>query len=141
MLVIGKTIGGGIPVGSLRHSPRRSADRIPASIAVEDADVGGVGGTLAGYALSMAAIRATLTEVLTDEAFERMIPLGERWAAGVDDVIARAARPVARDPARLPAPSTTSCPTAAAQRRRAVAARRPRARAVPPPLRDEPAAC
>ena len=49
--------------------------------------MGGIGGTLAGYALSMAALRATLSEVLTDEAFARMIPLAERWAAGVDEVI------------------------------------------------------
>ena len=35
----------------------------------------------------MAAIRATLTEVLTDEAFARMLPLGERWADGADGVI------------------------------------------------------
>ncbi len=46
-----------------------------------------MGGTLAGNALSMAAIRATLTEVLTDEAFERMLPLGERWADGAGGVI------------------------------------------------------
>ena len=47
----------------------------------------GVGGTLAGYALSLAAVRATLGEVLTEAAFERMIPLAERWAAGVNDAI------------------------------------------------------
>ena len=69
------------------RSPRSSASGSRRSIPEEDADVGGVGGTLAGNALSMAAIRATLTEVLTDEAFERMLPLGERWAAGVDGVI------------------------------------------------------
>ena len=39
-------------------------------------DVGGIGGTLAGNALSLAAMRATLEQVLTDEAFEHMIPLG-----------------------------------------------------------------
>jgi glutamate-1-semialdehyde aminotransferase len=54
----------------------------------ERTDVGGVGGTLAGYALSLAAIRATLGEVLTDDAFGRMIPLAERWEAGVNEVIA-----------------------------------------------------
>ena len=54
------------------------------SIAVEDSDVGGIGGTLAGYALSLAAMRATLGEVLTADAFERMIPLAERWEAGVE---------------------------------------------------------
>src|SRR4051794_15368538 len=33
----------------------------------------GVGGTLAGNALSLAAMRATLSEVLTEEAFASMI--------------------------------------------------------------------
>jgi glutamate-1-semialdehyde aminotransferase len=58
-------------------------ERIKKSIELEDIDVGGVGGTLAGNALSLAAMRATLTGVLTDEAFERMLPLGQRWADGV----------------------------------------------------------
>jgi glutamate-1-semialdehyde 2,1-aminomutase len=86
LLTIGKTIGGGIPAGAYGFT-EETGQRIRASIAWEDADVGGIGGTLAGNALSMAAIRATLTEVLTDEAFGRMLPLGERWAAGVDGVI------------------------------------------------------
>jgi glutamate-1-semialdehyde 2,1-aminomutase len=82
MLVIGKTIGGGIPSAAYGFSPEVAA-RVRGSIAVEDSDVGGIGGTLAGYALSLAATRATLDEVLTAEAFERMIPLAERWEAGV----------------------------------------------------------
>ena len=49
--------------------------------------MGGIGGTLAGYALSLTAIRATLDEVLTDAAFAAMLPLGERWAAGVERVL------------------------------------------------------
>ena len=85
MLVIGKTIGGGIPAGTYGMTTA-IADRVRASLP-ERADVGGIGGTLAGYALSTAAIRATLGEVLTDEAFSRMIPLAERWEAGVNDVI------------------------------------------------------
>jgi len=85
MLVIGKTIGGGIPVGTYGMS-HAVADRIRVSLPPR-ADVGGIGGTLAGYALSLAAVRATLGEVLTDEAFERMIPLAERWEAGVNEVI------------------------------------------------------
>ncbi len=88
MLTIGKTIGGGIPAGAYGFT-EELADRIRASIAWEDSDVGGIGGTLAGNALSMAAIRATLTQVLTDDAFARMLPLGERWAGGVDGVIRR----------------------------------------------------
>jgi glutamate-1-semialdehyde 2,1-aminomutase len=91
-VVIGKTIGGGIPSAAYGFSPD-IADRIRGSIAVEDSDVGGIGGTLAGYALSLAATRATLGEVLTVEAFERMIPLAERWEAGVRGVIADAGVP------------------------------------------------
>jgi glutamate-1-semialdehyde aminotransferase len=87
ILVIGKTIGGGIPAGTYGMSADVAA-RVRASWPPR-ADVGGVGGTLAGYALSLAAIRATLGEVLTDAAFARMIPLAERWEAGVNDVIAR----------------------------------------------------
>jgi glutamate-1-semialdehyde 2,1-aminomutase len=87
MLVIGKTIGGGIPAAAYGMSAS-IGDRVRASIPLEESDVGGIGGTLAGYALSLAAVRATLAEVLTDAAFERMIPLAERWAAGVDSVIA-----------------------------------------------------
>ena len=41
------------------------AERVRGSIEVEDYDVGGIGRTLAGYALSLAATRATLGEVLT----------------------------------------------------------------------------
>src|SRR5450759_2414704 len=36
-------------------------------------DMGGVGGTLAGNPLSIAATRATLEHVLTDDAFTQMI--------------------------------------------------------------------
>ena len=54
---------------------------------LEASDVGGIGGTLSGNALSLAAMRATLENVLTDEAFERMIALGERFEAGVGEVI------------------------------------------------------
>ena len=54
---------------------------------LEVTDVGGIGGTLSGNALSLAAMRATLENVLTDEAFERMIALGERFEAGVREVI------------------------------------------------------
>jgi glutamate-1-semialdehyde 2,1-aminomutase len=86
MLTIGKTIGGGIPAGAYGFT-EEVGDRIRESIPWEDSDVGGIGGTLAGNALTLAAIRATLAEVLTDEAFERMIPLAERWAAGVTGVL------------------------------------------------------
>ena len=85
-VTIGKTIGGGIPAAAYGFT-EEVGDRIRRSIDREDSDVGGIGGTLAGNALSLAAIRATLTEVLTDEAFARMIPLAERWEAGVNAVL------------------------------------------------------
>jgi glutamate-1-semialdehyde 2,1-aminomutase len=85
MLVIGKTIGGGIPAGTYGMS-HAIAERVRASLP-ERADIGGIGGTLAGYALSTAAIRATLGEVLTEAAFGVMIPLAERWEAGANEVI------------------------------------------------------
>jgi glutamate-1-semialdehyde 2,1-aminomutase len=85
-LTIGKTIGGGIPAAAYGFT-EAVAERVSASIAREDCDVGGIGGTLAGNALSLAAIRATLSEVLTDEAFARMIPLAERFETGVNGVL------------------------------------------------------
>jgi glutamate-1-semialdehyde 2,1-aminomutase len=86
ILVIGKTIGGGIPVGTYGFSAELG-DRINTMLEPDNSDVGGVGGTLAGYALSLAAVRATLGEVLTEAAFARMIPLAERWTAGVQAAI------------------------------------------------------
>jgi glutamate-1-semialdehyde 2,1-aminomutase len=86
LLTIGKTLGAGIPSAAYGLSAEL-ADRIYANTDYETADVGGTGGTLAGNALSLAAMRATLGEVLTDEAFTRMIGLGERFEAGVQAVI------------------------------------------------------
>ena len=88
VLTIGKTIAGGIPAAAYGFS-EEVAERIEALIPEETSDVGGVGGTLAANVLSLAAMRATLGEVLTDAAFERMIALGERFEAGVEEVIER----------------------------------------------------
>jgi glutamate-1-semialdehyde 2,1-aminomutase len=101
MLVFGKAIGGGIPAAAYGFSDE-VAERIgnPQSAAgdgtiqkLEDCDVGGIGGTLAGNALSLAAMRATLSKVLTQEAFDRMIPMAERWAEGVARAIVEAELP------------------------------------------------
>jgi len=86
ILVFGKAIGAGIP-GAAYGFSREVADRITAHQSLEDSDVGGIGGTLAGNALSLAAMRATLTKVLTKDAFDRMIPLAERWTTGVAKAI------------------------------------------------------
>jgi glutamate-1-semialdehyde 2,1-aminomutase len=86
LLTIGKPIGSGVPSGAYGCT-REVAERILASVSIREADVGGVGGTLAGNALSLAAMRATLSQVLTEEAYSRMIPLAERFERGVQGVI------------------------------------------------------
>jgi glutamate-1-semialdehyde 2,1-aminomutase len=86
LVTIGKAIAGGIPCGAYGMS-RELADRLAARDDLDLVDVGGVGGTLAGNALSVAATRATLEEVLTDEAFVSMSALAARFAAGVQRVI------------------------------------------------------
>jgi glutamate-1-semialdehyde 2,1-aminomutase len=85
-VTIGKAIGGGIPIGAYGLSAELGAS-VEALDAVDLVDVGGVGGTLAGNALSLAAARATLGEVLTEEAFEAMMALCDRFVAGVRTVL------------------------------------------------------
>ncbi|MGA9042607.1 MAG: aspartate aminotransferase family protein [Terriglobales bacterium] len=85
-LVFGKPIAGGVP-GAAYGFSKEVAQCISDLQNLEDCDTGGIGGTLAGNALSLAAMRATLTKVLTKEAFERMMPLAERWTAGVQKTI------------------------------------------------------
>ncbi len=89
LLTIGKSIGAGIPVAAYGFSAElagRLEELLPAD---ERADTGGIGGTVAASVLSLAATRATLAEVLTGDAFERMISLGERFEAGVATTIER----------------------------------------------------
>ena len=75
IFVIGKSIGGGIPSGAYGIT-QDLADRIMNSPDADLEDVGGVGGTLAGNVLSTAAMRATLGEVLTPDAFAHMTRAG-----------------------------------------------------------------
>jgi glutamate-1-semialdehyde 2,1-aminomutase len=86
LLTIGKTLGAGVPSAAYGLT-QEIADRVVAGTFWHEADVGGVGGTLAGNALSLAAMRATLSEVLTDEAFDRMEELAVRFTDGVQGVI------------------------------------------------------
>jgi glutamate-1-semialdehyde 2,1-aminomutase len=83
---IGKALAAGIPVGTFGMT-QAVADAIKAQIEIEKIDTGGIGGTLAGNILALAAMRATLTEVLTEANFAKMIELGDRWADGVDAAI------------------------------------------------------
>jgi glutamate-1-semialdehyde 2,1-aminomutase len=85
-LTIGKAIGGGFPTGAYGMQ-KDVAEQIKQKVELEVIDTGGVGGTLAANALSLAAMKATLSKVLTAENFERMIKLGNRWADGVEQSI------------------------------------------------------
>ena len=85
-LTIGKAIAGGIPTGTFGMT-QAIAESIKSMVELEIIDTGGIGGTLAGNALSLASMRATLTQVLTQENFNRMIELGTRWSDGVDAAI------------------------------------------------------
>jgi glutamate-1-semialdehyde 2,1-aminomutase len=86
IVTIGKAMGGGVPVGAYGLSAALAAailDRDDLDLV----DMGGVGGTLAGNALSLAATRATLEHVLTDSAFAGMTALATRFTDAVTTVI------------------------------------------------------
>ena len=88
-LTIGKPLASGVPAACYGMSAE-VGERVQTFMeTLPTTDVGGVGGTLSGNALSLATMRATLEHVLTEEAFKRMIALGERWANGVKDAIER----------------------------------------------------
>jgi glutamate-1-semialdehyde 2,1-aminomutase len=92
MFVIGKPIGSGLP-GATYGFTEDVAARITARMELDVCDTGGIGGTLAGNALSAAAMRATLEHVLTDTAFAHMIAMGDRFTDGVRSVIAERGLP------------------------------------------------
>jgi glutamate-1-semialdehyde 2,1-aminomutase len=92
LLVVGKLVGGGVPAAAYGLSPEM-AERVERVGTVAESDTSGIGGTLAGNALSLAAMRATLEEVLTPAFYARAIPLAEAFAAGVESVLAERALP------------------------------------------------
>ena len=96
-LVVGKSIAAGVPLAAYGMRDEIAALIAPPEEArvVSGAVVDEVatGGTLFGNALSMAAGRAALLEVLTPDAFARTAALGERMGAGLRAAIERAALP------------------------------------------------
>jgi glutamate-1-semialdehyde aminotransferase len=93
----GKSLGGGIAIGAygLSEALARQLEESPSLPGAPPESVGGVatGGTLYANALAMAAARATLTHVLTDEAHARAAALGARLADGIDAAFAAAGLP------------------------------------------------
>ena len=92
MVVVGKPIGGGIPAAAYGMS-LALAERLDGPMLGHDIDVAGVGGTLTGSALALAAVRATLSVALREEDFAVAIPLAERFTAGVAGVIEHSGLP------------------------------------------------
>lgn len=92
LFVIGKLVASGIPAAAYGLSAE-VAERVNRIAAVDESDTSGIGGTLAGNALSLLAMRVTLEEVLTPSAYARTIPLAQRFVAGAESVIAEAGLP------------------------------------------------
>ncbi len=88
LLVVGKPIGGGIPAAAFGLSAA-VASAVADRFADPSIDVSGIGGTLAGNALSVAAMRAALSSTLREEDFAVAVSLAERFAAGAAGAIAR----------------------------------------------------
>jgi glutamate-1-semialdehyde 2,1-aminomutase len=82
MFVIGKPIGGGMPA-AVYGMTSEVATRLEVLMTSNEVDVSGVGGTLTGNALALAAVRATLSSTLLQGDFDQMIPLATRWTTGV----------------------------------------------------------
>ena len=85
-VVMGKPIGGGIPVAAYGMTAE-VAERLSGPMLGHEIDVAGVGGTLSGSALAMAAVRATLSTALRQEDFDVAIPLATRFTEGIQSVI------------------------------------------------------
>ena len=85
VFVIGKAIAGGIPTGTYGLSSHL-AEKILSRTDLDLVDMGGVGGTLAGNPLQVAAMRATLEKVLTEDAFKYMIDLATVFTDGVNEL-------------------------------------------------------
>jgi glutamate-1-semialdehyde 2,1-aminomutase len=86
LLVVGKAIGGGVPCAAYGMTAE-VAGRLSGPMLGHEIDVAGVGGTLTGSALALAAIRATLSTALREEDFAVAVPLAERFTAGVASAI------------------------------------------------------
>ena len=88
VFVVGKAIAGGIPAAVWGVT-----DEIAARMDVAQAEIGpgqsGIGTTLSGNALVMAAIKTMLTEVMTEEAYKHMLRGAAYLVAGLRDVIRR----------------------------------------------------
>lgn len=88
LFVLGKPVGGGVPCAVYGFSAELAARAQQAKL---DAPPGhsGIGTTLTANMLSMSAMRATLTEVMTEAAYAHMFALAQRLGDGLTATIAR----------------------------------------------------
>ena len=82
MITLGKPIAGGIPAAAFGLSQELYEETIDNMLA-GTTGVNGLGGTLSGNALTLAAMRATLEKVITTKAYNHMIPLAQKFNKGV----------------------------------------------------------
>jgi glutamate-1-semialdehyde 2,1-aminomutase len=85
-ITLGKAIGNGVPA-AVYGCTEAVAARLRECIPLSTADTGGIGGTLAGNAFSLAAMRVTLDAILTDVAFAHMVAMAQRFTSGVQEAI------------------------------------------------------
>ncbi len=123
LFTIGKAIGGGVPLGLYgvsaevaarlwEHAPRESARP-----GVRQSSHLGFGGTLAGSALQVAAVRAVLSQVLTAESFARMIGLADELARRARSILSACELPwfIAQSGARVETLLTPQAPLNASE--------------------------
>jgi glutamate-1-semialdehyde 2,1-aminomutase len=85
-VVVGKTIASGIPAAAYGFS-EELGNKIAAAIPYELCDIGGIGGTLAANALTMHVMKTTLSQVLTQDFYDKTIPMATRFNEGVQEAI------------------------------------------------------
>ncbi len=85
ILTMGKPLASGIPVAA--YGINEHVCELVREHYENDEDESGVGGTLSGNALAMAAMKATLQKVYTQRNFDRMLPLAARFEKGISDSI------------------------------------------------------
>lgn len=89
LVTLGKSIAGGIPFGAYGMTAELAAIFARPDASDAHAEIAS-GGTLFANALSMAAARAAMSDVLTPDAYERAAELGGRLADGIEQVAAQA---------------------------------------------------
>jgi len=90
--VLGKPFAGGIPCAVFGFTAE-IADRLTKLWAAKEPGHSGLGTTLSGSALAMAAMRANLEQVMTPAAYHHMLVLSEQLAREVAALIAEHALP------------------------------------------------